>query len=47
MTTSLKVCLVEEPSEARKPKGQAIISEVDGQVEITENKAEEELLRYC
>jgi DNA-directed RNA polymerase subunit beta' len=29
---------VEELFEARKPKGQAIISEVDGQVEITENK---------
>jgi DNA-directed RNA polymerase subunit beta' len=29
---------VEELFEARKPKGQAIISEVDGQVEITESK---------
>jgi len=29
---------VEELFEARKPKGQAIISEVDGKVEVTENK---------
>ncbi|MGI5840469.1 MAG: DNA-directed RNA polymerase subunit beta' [bacterium] len=34
---------VEELFEARKPKGQAIISEVDGNVRITENKGRREV----
>ncbi|MGI6551698.1 MAG: DNA-directed RNA polymerase subunit beta' [Bacillota bacterium] len=35
---------VEELFEARKPKGQAIIAEVDGQVDITVNKGRREII---
>ncbi|HHX50934.1 MAG TPA: DNA-directed RNA polymerase subunit beta', partial [Clostridia bacterium] len=35
---------VEELFEARKPKGQAIIAEVDGQVDITMNKGRREII---
>ncbi len=35
---------VEELFEARKPKGQAIIAEVDGEVQITENKGRREVV---